>query len=182
MVQCLSAFLDFCYIARQNSLSTNDLEKLKDALSRFHELRDVFIDAGVRDSVSLPRQHSLVHYARSIRLFGSPNGLCSSITESKHIVAVKKPWRCSSRYHALCQMLRRISREEKLDAARREFTKQGMMQFSTSVYTDMVLEGWLPDPLQNEDAEEWLEDEEELGPSVGPKVLSSIKLAKTTGA
>ncbi|KAF9522125.1 hypothetical protein CPB83DRAFT_899922 [Crepidotus variabilis] len=180
MVQCLSAFLDFCYIARQNSLSTADLAKLEDALQRFHELRDVFIDAGVRDSISLPRQHSLVHYARSIRLFGSPNGLCSSITESKHIVAVKKPWRCSSRYHALCQMLRRILREEKLDAARQEFTKQGMMQFSTSVYTEMVQNGWVPEPLEDEDEEELLRDEDDLGPSVGPKVLSSIKLAKTT--
>lgn len=31
----------------------------------------------------LPRQHSLVHYSALIRGFGAPNGLCSSITESR---------------------------------------------------------------------------------------------------
>ncbi|KAH9028838.1 hypothetical protein EDB83DRAFT_2230010 [Lactarius deliciosus] len=31
-----------------------------------------------------------------IQQFGALNGLCSSITESKHIKAVKEPWHCSS--------------------------------------------------------------------------------------
>lgn len=31
------------------------------------------------------------YYAYVITQFGAPNGLCSSITESKHIKAVKKP-------------------------------------------------------------------------------------------
>ncbi|KAH9975649.1 hypothetical protein BJV74DRAFT_862382 [Russula compacta] len=45
--------------------------------------------------------HSLEHYRRNIQLFGAPNGLCSSITESKHIKAVKEPWRRSSHFEAL---------------------------------------------------------------------------------
>ncbi|KAF9528314.1 hypothetical protein CPB83DRAFT_767174 [Crepidotus variabilis] len=177
MVQCLSAFLDFCYIARQNLLSSSDLNKLKDALQRFHQYRDVFIEAGVRDDISLPRQHSLVHYARMIRLFGSPNGLCSSITESKHIVAVKKPWRSSSRYHALAQILRRISREEKLEAALQDFTRQGMMVGDALSYTEMVLDGGQPIPLEAIKEEE--DEGDDLGPTDGPKVLSSIKLSIT---
>ncbi|KAF9538821.1 hypothetical protein CPC08DRAFT_738828 [Agrocybe pediades] len=44
-------------------------------------------------------------FSSSIPLFGSPNGLCSSITESKHIKAVKEPWRRSNRFNALSQML-----------------------------------------------------------------------------
>ncbi|KAH9037571.1 hypothetical protein EDB84DRAFT_1249514, partial [Lactarius hengduanensis] len=47
-------------------------------------------------------------------LFGSPNGLCSSITESKHIRAVKEPWRRSNRYHALTQMLKTILRMDRM--------------------------------------------------------------------
>jgi hypothetical protein len=69
------------------------------------------------DHVSLPRQHALIHYLRSIRLYGSPNGLCSSITESKYIKAVKEPWRRSSRYKALKQMLVTNSQLEKLASA-----------------------------------------------------------------
>ena len=35
--------------------------------------------------------------------FGAPGGLCSSITESKHIKAVKVPWQMSNCYNALGQ-------------------------------------------------------------------------------
>lgn len=183
MVKCISAFLDFCYIVRRNAISAEDFNSLKDSLARFHNYRDIFIQTGVRVSISLPRQHSLVHYVRSIRLFGSPNGLCSSITESKHIKSVKEPWRRSSRYHALVQMLRTISRLDKLAAARSVFTKHGMMEGSTSSYTSMVLLGEqsqaLEDPAEDDDQDN---EDHDLGPVSGPKVLSSIELAKIPGA
>ncbi|EGN91443.1 hypothetical protein SERLA73DRAFT_67393, partial [Serpula lacrymans var. lacrymans S7.3] len=51
------------------------------------------------------RQHSLTHYPLLICQFGAPNSLCLSITEAKHIKAVKEPWRHSSHYEALGQML-----------------------------------------------------------------------------
>jgi hypothetical protein len=106
MVQTVRAFLEFCYIARRNVQDTTSLQELEEALSRFHKHRTIFRECGVRpDGFSLPRQHSLVHYLRSIRAFGAPNGLCSSITESKHIKAIKQPWRRSSRYKALGQIL-----------------------------------------------------------------------------
>ncbi|KAL0957565.1 hypothetical protein HGRIS_001350 [Hohenbuehelia grisea] len=110
MGQCLAAFLDFYYLARKNALRVADLQAMEASLALFHGLRDIFIHTGVRDTISLPRQHSLKHYPRSIRLFGSPNGLCSSITESKHIQAVKELWRRSNRYNALSQMLKTLSR------------------------------------------------------------------------
>jgi hypothetical protein len=98
VVKCLSAFLDFCQIARRNAITADAFDQLQDAPDRFHFHREFFVGtAGVTgDFISLPRQHSLLHYPRSIRLFGSPNGLCSSITESKHIKAVKEPWRRSN--------------------------------------------------------------------------------------
>ncbi|KAG1751047.1 hypothetical protein EDB19DRAFT_1268490 [Suillus lakei] len=77
--------------------------QLQDALDRFHQYRKVFKTTGVRLTFSLPRQHSLQHYARMIRLFGAPNGLCSSITESKHIKAVKEPWCCRSSLLISCK-------------------------------------------------------------------------------
>jgi hypothetical protein len=78
-------------------------------------------------SFSLPRQHSLCHYILLIRQFGAPNGLCSSITESKHIKAVKEPWRRSSRFRALGQMLLTNQRLDKLAAARADFEARGML-------------------------------------------------------
>jgi hypothetical protein len=103
------------------------LVEIQDALARFHQHRKAFEDAGVVSTFSLPRQHSLLHYPRLIRLFGAPNGLCSSITESKHIKAVKEPWRRSSRFNALGQMLRTNQRLDKLAAMRADFTRRGMM-------------------------------------------------------
>ncbi|KAL1718599.1 hypothetical protein EV715DRAFT_291211 [Schizophyllum commune] len=107
IVKCFAAFLDFCYIARRNAITAPMIDDLRDALRRFHHHHQVFIETGVRpDGISLPRQHALKHYIDSIVLFGSPNGLCSSITESKHIKAIKEPWRRSSRnMAALRQML-----------------------------------------------------------------------------
>ena len=179
MVKCISAFLNFCYIARRNALTSADLEELQDALARFHRHRGVFVGtAGVNgDRISLPRQHSLVHYLRSIQLFGSPNGLCLSITESKHIKAVKEPWRCSSRYKALKQMLVTNMWLDKLASAGCVFSRFGMMEGTASSYTAMVLRGEAPQPR----AMEGESDDDDDGPVAGPKSLSSIELARTVG-
>ncbi|KDQ54013.1 hypothetical protein JAAARDRAFT_697367, partial [Jaapia argillacea MUCL 33604] len=78
------------------------------------------------DGFSLPRQHVLNHYVDAIHNFGSPNGICSSITELKHIRAVKEPWRCSSKNNAIGQMLLTNQRLDKLAAARADFKKRNM--------------------------------------------------------
>src|SRR6266540_4349201 len=128
MTRAIRAFLEFCYIACRNVLTENDLDQLHDALSRFHQYREIFISTGIRNDFSLPRQHSLVHYPSLIRLFGAPNGLCTSISESKHIQAVKEPWRRSSRNEALGQMLVTNQRLDHLAAARVDFSSRGMLQ------------------------------------------------------
>ncbi len=124
----MQALLDFCYIVCQNVLDSTSLQQLDNALKRFHKYRTVFQECGVCPSrFSLPHQHSLVHYAHMIREFGAPNGLCSSITESKHIKAVKEPWRCSNRYEALGQMLLTNQWLDKIAASCANFTAWGML-------------------------------------------------------
>jgi hypothetical protein len=131
MVRALRAFLDFCYIARRNIHDNNTLQELKDALERFHTYRKIFQECGVRpNGFNLPRQHSLIHYFQLIRAFGAPNGLCSSITESKHIKAIKEPWRRSNRFDALSQMLLTNQRLDKLAAAHVDFSHRGMLEAS----------------------------------------------------
>jgi hypothetical protein len=129
MVQAMRAFLEFCYIARRDVHDTHSLAALEDALQRFHHHREIFRTSGVRvDGFNLPRQHSLLHYVKLIRAYGAPNGLCSSITESKHIKAVKEPWRRSSRFDALSQMLLTNQRLDKLAASRVDFANRGMLE------------------------------------------------------
>jgi hypothetical protein len=128
MVQAVRAFLDFCYIARHNIHDTQSLAAMDDALHRFHHYHEIFQTTGVHDNFNLPRQHSLIHYLKLIWAFSAPNGLCSSITESKHIKAVKELWRRSSRFNALSQMLLTNQRLDKLTAAHVDFANCGMLK------------------------------------------------------
>ena len=124
----MAAFLEFCYLAQRAYLTDSTLRQMNHARQRFHQYRTVFQTSGVRpDGFSLPRQHSLDHYLQHIRNFGAPNGLCTSITEAKHIKAVKEPWRRSNHYEALGQMLLTNQRNEKLAAARADFAARGML-------------------------------------------------------
>lgn len=128
IVQCFHAFLEFCYIVRQDIITEDTLKKLSDALQCFHQYQKIFQDTGVRiNGFSLLRQHSLTHYISLIHMFGAPNGLCSSITESKHIKAIKEPWRRSSKFNALGQMLLTNQRLNKIAASRVDFTARKML-------------------------------------------------------
>ena len=128
MVWCFRAFLEFCYIARHDVIAEKTLAQLKDALQRFHHHCQLFDDIDVTPGGRLPQQHSLTHYADNIRLFGAPNGLCTSITEAKHIKAVKEPWRRTNRYQPLKQILYINQRLDKLYAMRTDFTSRGMLR------------------------------------------------------
>ncbi|KAI6008013.1 hypothetical protein EDC04DRAFT_2871558 [Pisolithus marmoratus] len=93
----------------RNSLNESTLDHLQSALDHFQLNCHIFQETGVCDPGSkgflLPCQHGMNHYHHLIQEFGAPNGLCSSITESKHIKAVKKPWRHSNHIEALGKML-----------------------------------------------------------------------------
>lgn len=140
MVQSLRYLIEFCYIVRQDVQTTTTLIELEKTLELFHDAREVFIKTGIREPGSVPpRQHSLVHYPHLIREFGSPNGLCSSITESKHIKAVKEPWRRSNRWNALSQMLVTNQRLDKLAASETIFKSKHMLE--GKVLTNMEHQG-----------------------------------------
>jgi hypothetical protein len=132
VVCCFCAFLEFCYIACSDTITEDTIEKLEDVLRCFHHYQSIFQDTGVRFDISLPWQHSMTHYSLLICLFGAPNGLCSSITESKHIEDVKLPWRRSNQYNALLQMLVTNQQLDKLAAAQADFQRRGMLNGNLS--------------------------------------------------
>ncbi|KAF5344482.1 hypothetical protein D9758_014136 [Tetrapyrgos nigripes] len=170
IVRALGAFLEFCYLIHRNIINQATLDAIDAAVSDFHRECTVFADLGVRDEetgFSLPRQHSLSHYCHLIEEFGAPNGLCSSITESKHIQAVKKPWRRSSRFEALGQMLTVNQRLDKLTAARVNFRSRGMLDGLLLETTDIIM-GHLPPP----------DDEDDDGSDIDDRnIMGEVKLA-----
>ncbi|KAJ3529105.1 hypothetical protein NMY22_g9137 [Coprinellus aureogranulatus] len=194
MTQCLASFLEMCYVFRRNAITASALELATLELTKFHELRKIFIEKGVRTTTSLPRQHALSHFVPSIILFGSPNGLCSSITESRHITAVKEPWRRSNRYNALSQMLKTISRLDKMAALHRALQDQGYLEGTTSMATALHLMGQrstqertghtdnngIPDDDELLDIDSKRDYQlDDVAPSSGPRLASSITLAST---
>ncbi|KAF8955385.1 hypothetical protein BDZ97DRAFT_1907688 [Flammula alnicola] len=126
VVKCISAFLDFCYIARRADF----------ALHQFHIYQEIFRVSGVRDGFSLPHQHSL-----------------------RHITAVKKPWRRSSHFEALGQMLITNQRLDKLNAAQADYKSRQMLPPERQV------------PV--------VEDEDDDRGPTDERVLADVKLAQT---
>ncbi|KAF8875258.1 hypothetical protein CPB85DRAFT_1378657 [Mucidula mucida] len=154
VVKCIAAFIDFCYLARKSDITEDTLVDMQAALTCFHTYRQVFIRAGVRENFNLPRQHAMKHYFDNIVAFGPPNGLCSSITESRHITAVKKPWRR--------QMLLINQRLDKLHA----------------LYADLVFRNLLP-PSHAPRPEPFDGGDEDEGPVDDNRVLAEVVHAVT---
>jgi hypothetical protein len=175
IVMCMVNFLDACYIARRQDINTESLDALDDTLSKFRERRKVFQIPGVRpDGFSLPRQHALFHYRRQIEDFGAPGGLCSSITESRHITVVKKPWRRSNRFNALGQMLVTNQRLDKLAAMRSDFAARGMLPAGRAAGRQIS--------YAHKPSQQALDNgEEDSGPVEEQDILGHVILAQTRG-
>jgi hypothetical protein len=165
MVQAIRYFVEFCYYVRRSALDEDDLDRLDELLAKYHEAREVFIDEGVRDDFNLPRQHSLTHYQELVMEFGAPNGLCSSITESRHIDAIKGPYKRSSRNELLSEILVINQRLDKIGGARVNFTARGMLHGSG-------FQNAPPPKLPDDD------DDDDGGPVEDQDVLSEISLAR----
>lgn len=172
IIRCFNAYLDFCYIARMNTFTERTLDCLDEALKRFHRYRKVFQQFGVREPTtagfSLPRQHAMTHYRRHVENFGAPNGLCSSITESKHIAVVKRPWRQSSRNNAIRQIMLTNRRMEKLTAVRARFTARGLLKSPT----------WQPNILQSVPSND---NDDQYGAVDEEAIHNEVFLAQTPG-
>lgn len=129
MFRALADFMEFCYIMRRAVIDEHDLMEAEKALQSFKHHCLVFQHTGVRPGrFSLPQMHALQHYLQHVHKFTTPNGLCSSITESKHIKAVKEPWHQSSRFNALQQMLLTNQHLDKLSASHTDFNAQGVLE------------------------------------------------------
>jgi hypothetical protein len=164
MVQCVTTFLDACYLVHHADISESTITKLEKAIAWFHEYRESFRVHGVRPTgFSIPCQHTITHYPHHICEFGALAGLCSSITESRHITAVKRPWRQSNHHNALGQMLLTNQWLDKLNAAHNEFVHQCLLPPSHGPPLKPVL----------------MPEEDEDGGPIDEYVTGTVTLART---
>ena len=124
------SFLEFCYLVCQHVITEQTLKDIEDALACFHHYWEIFKSSKITvvETFSLPQQHTAKHYPELIHLFGAPNGLCSSITECKHIKAVKEPYWWSNRYNVIGQMLLTNQCLDKLASCHADFANCGMLE------------------------------------------------------
>ncbi|KAE9393610.1 hypothetical protein BT96DRAFT_959029 [Gymnopus androsaceus JB14] len=155
MVKAIRDFLEFCYLAQSNVIDEDTLTAMDTRLADFHQHREIF---------------------RTTGQFGAPNGLCSSITESKHIKAVKQPWQCSSKHNALGQMLLTNQHLDKLAMYRVDLESRGMLKVPQKLVKQ--LQANLPPPPppseDQDDAEEGPSDEPYLQAKGVPRPLLSL--------
>jgi hypothetical protein len=112
IIQASRALLDFVHLAQYHSHTDETLQALQDALDDFHALKDVFIGLGCRKHFNIPKFHLLVHYTKSIRLFGSLDGFNTENLEQLHIDYAKKAYAATNRKDYTIQMTRWLNRQE----------------------------------------------------------------------
>ncbi|KAL4068167.1 hypothetical protein J3A83DRAFT_4359936 [Scleroderma citrinum] len=174
VISTFHAFLEFCYTVEWNVLMEKDLDYLDEVLTHVHHHHKIFKTAGVVTTFSLPCQHSMKHYKQLIQLFGTPNGLCSLITESKHVKAIKKPYQHTSKYHALSQMLIINQWLDKLAASHTDFKSQGMLEGTClSAVVEMFNNPQQKPSASIDDGQGDCEDVD------GPRIEAHIQLAQT---
>ena len=128
IIKAVSVVLDFIYIVRRLVFTSATIAELEAVLLKYEGSREIFHITLVRpEGFELPRQHSIIHFPFSITRIGAPNTVCTSITESMHIRAVKDAYRRSNRNEEMGQVLLINQRTDKLAVARVDFECRGML-------------------------------------------------------
>ena len=106
--------LDFIYLAQYLTHDEETLGYLEKALQTFHTNKNVLIELGIRDDFNIPKLHSLLHYAKSIQLFGTTDNYNTEMFERLHIDFAKDAWRATNHRDEFPQMVWWITRNEKM--------------------------------------------------------------------
>jgi len=113
-IKAVTALLDFIYIAQYTAHDNTTFGYLRDALQRFRQHRQYFLDCKIRKHFSIPKFHSLLHYIESIELFGTTDNYNTEMFERLHIDFAKHGWRATNQRDEFPQMIRWLSRQEKV--------------------------------------------------------------------
>ena len=114
LIRAVRALMDFLFLAQYESHTSDTIAELQSCLGRFHENKEVFIDLRARQNFELPKLHSLLHYASSIRLFGTTDNYNTEQMEHLHIDLAKDAYRAMNCKDEFSQMTKWLERREKI--------------------------------------------------------------------
>ena len=117
VMTCVQAAIDFIYFSSLRSHTKATLTGLSNALSTFHEHKEIFIQLGAREAThfNIPKIHSMQHYPALIRHLGSTDGFNTESPERLHIDYAKNAYRASNKKDYTVQMTRWLRRQEAVD-------------------------------------------------------------------
>ncbi|PPR07623.1 hypothetical protein CVT24_004179 [Panaeolus cyanescens] len=113
-IMAVTGLLDFIYLAQYEAHCADTFGYMKKALKQFYDNRDFFIEIGVRKHFNIPKFHSLTHYIRSIKMFGTTDNYNTEMFERLHIDFAKMGWRASNKRDEFPQMINWLDRQEKV--------------------------------------------------------------------
>ena len=112
IVKAATAAINFIYYAQFQVHTSKSLGEMANSLRIFHEHKDIFIRAGVREHFNIPKLHSMVHYIEAIKSRGSADGFNTESPERLHIDLAKEGYRASNKKDYLKQMTVWLGRQE----------------------------------------------------------------------
>ncbi|THV08117.1 hypothetical protein K435DRAFT_641286 [Dendrothele bispora CBS 962.96] len=108
------ALVDFLYLACYPVHSDTSLTSLEGCLETFHSHKSIFTELNVRNNFNLPKLHSLCHYVRAIKLYGTTDNYSTETTERLHIDFAKDAYSASNKKDEYSQMTKWLERREKV--------------------------------------------------------------------
>ncbi|KAG1748112.1 hypothetical protein EDB19DRAFT_1630396 [Suillus lakei] len=114
LTRAIRGILDFLYLAQYPSHTDQTLVLLDDALTRFHDNKDIFLDLGIRSNFNLPKLHSFRHYVHMIKMYGTTDNYNTEYTERLHIDLTKDAYRATNHKDEYSQMTLWLERREKI--------------------------------------------------------------------
>ena len=135
------------------------IQQVEAAIQHIHSSREIFCIEGIcPNGFSLPRGHSIMHFPYLIGRYGAPNSVCTSITESRHISAVKDAYCQSNQNEEMRQVLLTNQRSDKLAAAMADFVGHGMLDRPKTASPAQKAPATPNHPHTNDDSVEDAED------------------------
>ncbi|THH26505.1 hypothetical protein EUX98_g7681, partial [Antrodiella citrinella] len=114
LVRAVRGILDFLYLAQYPVHTTDTLKLLNEALDRFHDNKEIFIELGIRTSWTIPKLHFLRHYVYLIERLGTTDNFNTEYTERLHIDLAKDAYEATNSKDEFPQMTRWLERREKI--------------------------------------------------------------------
>ncbi|KAJ7161604.1 hypothetical protein C8R46DRAFT_1037805 [Mycena filopes] len=114
LLRSIRALLDFLCLSQYPVHSTETLAQQDEALARFHENKEIFVELGIRTNFNLPKLHFLRHYSLATKRFGTNDNFNTETTERLHIDFAKDAYRATNHKDEYPQMTQWLERKEKI--------------------------------------------------------------------